>query len=101
MKHLKLFESWTYDKIMNKFDDDKELDDVVGKYIRWKRGNEQKNIVVTRIYYEQNVLWVNYNFTESEGGGGYSTTFRIEDVKDFNEFAENPDARIEQEKYNL
>ena len=100
MKNLKLFENWSYDKIMDKFKSDKDLDDIVAKYIYWKRGNEQKDIEVSRIYYDNDILWVNYNFTE-DGGGRYSTTFKIKDSEEFDTFAKDPDVYIEQEKYNL
>jgi len=101
MKHLKLFESWTYDKILDKFDSDKELNKLVAKYIYWKLGNERKDIKVSRIYFDHNKLWANYEFVEVDTGSGYSTTFGIDDPTDFDEFAKDPDVFIEQEKYNL
>jgi len=101
MKHLKLFENWTYDKILDKFDSDEELEELIAKYIYWKRGNEQKDIVVSEVCYRDGKIWANYFFSEIDTNGNYSTSFRIDDPIDFDKFAKNADVFIEQEKYNL
>lgn len=109
MKHLQLYETWTYNKIIDKFKSDKELNEIVAKYIYWKSGNSKtimSNIKVTRIYYVKNVLWVNYSYTIIGGGLSgddvdLSHTFKIENSEEFDSFAKDPDVYIEQEKYNL
>ena len=111
MKHLQLYETWTYDKIMDKFKSDKELDEIVSKYIYWKSGNSKTkmvNIKTSRILpdYVKGILCVNYSYTVIGGGMSgddvsFSHTFRIEDAEEFDRFAKDPDVYIEQEKYNL
>ena len=108
MKHLQLYETWTYNKIMDKFKSDEELNGIVAKYIYWKSGNNKtkmSNIKISRIYYEKDMLCVNYSYTVI-GGGVYgdvdfSHTFKIDNPDEFDKFAKEPDVYIEQEKYNL
>lgn len=105
MRHLKLFESWTYNKIVNKFKVDSELYDIVIKYVYWKvKGPTTKlsNMRVNRIHYDADTLWVNYKYTLSDDDDlEFDSRFKIDDVLEFDDFVKNPMAYLDSEKYNL
>ncbi len=101
MKHLKLFENWTYKKVLDKFKIDEELNKIIAKYIYWKSNNSKtqlSNIIVTGIS-DIGELWVNYDYIVDNIN--FSHSIKIDNSDEFNKFAENPDLFIEKDKYNL
>jgi len=99
MKHLQLFETWTYDKLVSRYtDEDDELKDIFKKYIAYKTNRNVTSVY--KIYYDKGELWVSYYLLD-DNDREMTTEFWFDNPDEFDDFAKDPDVYLAQKKYNI